>query len=242
MAKRVVIGNMKTTMNYDDVIAYIDRMKKELRYTGVILCPTSLYMPYFKEANFKLGLQNIFYENTGSYTGEILPSQAKSMKIKYTIIGHSERRNYLNESNTVINKKVKTAVDNKMGVILCIGETKEERTMMRTEEVLRKQIYMALKGIDNLKNVVIAYEPIWSIGTGLVPSKRDLEKTIKMIKHYIKEYKEGYEMNVLYGGSVNSENIEELVTIKEINGFLVGGASTKADEFLKIIDVVKGSN
>lgn len=239
MAKKIIIGNMKTKMTYDEVREYIKELKGNIKYKAVILLPSSIYLPYFKKLNVKLGLQNVFEANEGAYTGEILPIQAKSMKIKYTLVGHSERRKNSKETNQIINKKIKAALEQDMGIVLCIGETIEEKNMMETEEVLKREIYTALKGIDNLKNIVIAYEPIWSIGTGKTPTKRELTKTIKFIKSFVKEMKDGQEVKVLYGGSVSEKNIKSLNTIEEIDGYLIGGASCNAKEFLNIIEEVK---
>jgi triosephosphate isomerase len=196
-------------------------------------------LPYFKKLGIRLGLQNVFYENQGAYTGEVLPSQAKSMGIKYTLVGHSERREHLKETNKIINKKIKAALEENMGIVLCIGETLEEKTMMETEDALKRQIYTALQDINELKNIVIAYEPIWAIGSGKTPSKRELTKTIQFIKTFVKEMKNGEDIKVLYGGSVSEKNIETFLHIEEIDGFLVGGTSNNAQEFLELIEKVE---
>lgn len=239
MGKKIIIGNLKTNMDYETVVKYIERIKNRITYPAVILVPTSLYVPYFKELNIKLAVQNIYFENEGSYTGEILPSQAKSMGIKYALVGHSERRKNLKENNQMINKKIKAGLKENMGIVLCVGETIEEKVLLETEDVLKRQIFTALKGIDDLKNIVIAYEPVWSIGTGKIPTERELINTIKFIKDFVKELKRGQEIKVLYGGSVNIKNIESLTKIEEIDGYLIGGASTKPEEFIEIINEVE---
>lgn len=239
MGKKIIIGNLKTKMNYEDVVEYIDKINGKISYPAVILLPTSLYVPYFKDLNIKLGLQNIFFENEGAYTGEILPTQAKSMGIKYALIGHSERRKNLKENNQMINKKIKAALNEKMGIILCIGETLEEKVLLETEDVLKRQIFTALKGIDDLKNIVIAYEPVWAIGTGKIPTERELVSAIKFIKNFVKEFKRGQDIKVLYGGSVNMDNIKSLNKIEEIDGYLIGGASNNPSEFLNIIEEIE---
>lgn len=240
MAKKIIIGNMKTKMTYEEVKEYIKEMKGNINYKAVILLPSAIYLPYFKRLNIKLGLQNIFEAEEGAYTGEILPKQAKSLGVKYTLVGHSERRKNAKETNQIINKKIKAALKEDMGIVLCIGETLEEKNMMETEEVIKRELFTALKGINNLKNIVIAYEPIWAIGTGTTPTKRDLTKTIKFIKSFIKEMKDGQEVKVLYGGSVSLKSVKNLNTINEIDGYLIGGASCNAKELLSIIDEVKG--
>ena len=239
MAKKIIIGNMKTKMNYEEVREYIRKIRGNIDYKAVILLPSAIYLPYFKRLNVKLGLQNIYESNEGAYTGEILPSQAKSMKVKYTLVGHSERRKNAKETNQIINKKIKAALEEDMGIVLCVGETLEEKNMMETEEVIKREIYTALKGINDLKNIVIAYEPVWAIGTGKTPTKREIIKISKFIKNFIKDMKNGQDIKVLYGGSVSEKNIKSLNTIEEIDGYLIGNASCNALEFINIINEVK---
>jgi triosephosphate isomerase len=236
MSKKIIIGNMKTKLDYDHVQKYIEKMKGKVTQPNVLFAPTSIYIPYFKEAGLKVCLQDIFFEKEGSYTGEILPFQAKSMGVRYAIVGHSERRMHSKENNQTINKKIKTGLESRMGIVLCVGETKEEKALMETKEVIRRQIFTALKGIDDLHNLVIAYEPIWAIGSGKIPSKRELQKIVSFIKEYIKEIKNGEEVRVIYGGSVRSKTIPIFNQIEDLDGYLIGGASTSAEEFLKIIE------
>lgn len=241
MSKKIIIGNMKTKSNYEEIIEYIQKIKEKVTEPNVLFAPTSLYIPYFKEAGLKVCLQDIFFERDGSFTGEILPSQAKSMGIQYAIVGHSERRIYLDESNQMINKKIKTGLASKMGLVLCVGETKEEKALMETKEVIKRQLFTALKGVDDLKNLVIAYEPVWAIGTGKFPTKKELQKIIVFIKDFIKEIKGGQEVRVLYGGSVRSRTVQIFNQIEELDGYLVGGSSNDAQEFLKIIESIEGT-
>jgi len=126
-----------------------------------------------------------------------------------------------------------------MGIVLCVGESMEEKVLLETEDVLKRQIFTALKGIDDLKNIVIAYEPVWAIGTGKIPTKRELVNAINFIKDFVKELKRGQEIKVLYGGSVNTKNIKSLNTIEEIDGYLIGGASSKPEEFIDIINEIE---
>lgn len=236
MSKKIIIGNMKTKMNYDKVVDYIDKMRGKVTEPNVIFAPTSLYIPFFKKAGLKVCLQDIFFEKEGSYTGEILPTQARSFGIRYAIVGHSERRIHLKESNQTINKKIKAGLSSRMGIVLCVGETKEEKALMETKEVIRRQLFTALKGVDDLKNLVIAYEPIWAIGSGKIPTKRELQKIVAFIKEFIKEIKH-QEVRVLYGGSVRSKTIPMFNQIEGLDGYLIGGASTSAEEFLRIIEL-----
>lgn len=238
--KKIVVGNLKTKMDIEDVSRYLQVINKEIINPEVIICPTSIYIPYFLKQRYQVGLQNIYIDEGGPYTGEITPTQAVSMGIKYTIVGHSERRIYLHETDELINKKIISAINKNMYVILCIGETKEEKEMLKTDMVLRRQLVNALNGlsIDMLYNVIIAYEPVWSIGTNEILSVNEIEKTTEYIKNVVKQIS-GYEdIKVLYGGSVNEKNIKELNRINNISGFLVGGASTHAGSFLEIVNEV----
>lgn len=182
----------------------------------VILCPPFTYLQ--KGNNYVLGAQNCFYKNEGAYTGEISPKMLKDLGCKYVIIGHSERREIFKEDNECINLKIKICLENKLKPILCVGEKlREDR-----EQVLRAQ----LKGIND-KNIIIAYEPVWAIGTGKACELEDILSSYNLIKKIAKENK------VLYGGSVNSINAKDIINITD--GVLVGGASINKKEFLKII-------
>lgn len=182
----------------------------------VILCPPFTYLQ--KGNNYVLGAQNCFYKNEGAYTGEISPRMIKDLGCKYVIIGHSERREIFKEDNECINLKIKTCLENRLKPILCIGEKLGEDR----EQVLRAQ----LKGIND-KNIIIAYEPVWAIGTGKACELEDILSSYNLIKKIAKENK------VLYGGSVNSINAKDIINITD--GVLVGGASINKKEFLKII-------
>lgn len=164
-------------------------------------------------------------------------NQLASIGVKYAIVGHSERRIKLNESNTEINKKVKKSLDSKLKVILCIGETLEENKLLKKEVVLKRQIRDALFNVENLSNVIIAYEPVWSIGTNKISDMDELKYTIKYIKELVKEmYKTN--IKVIYGGSINEKNIDKLKTIEEIDGFLIGSASINPTQFIEIIEKI----
>lgn len=238
--KKIVIGNLKTKMDINDISKYLKVINEQVIDKEVVICPTSIYIPYFLKQRYSVGLQNTFVNDEGSYTGEITPKQAVSMGIKYTIIGHSERRIHLDETDELINRKVISAINSNMRVILCVGETLEEKQMLKTDMVLRRQLVNALNGlsIDMLDNVTIAYEPVWAIGTNNVASNKEIERTANYIRMILHQNR-GYEnMRIIYGGSVNEQNIKELNQIKNISGFLVGGASNDAKKFLKIIEEV----
>lgn len=243
MNNKYVIANLKMNMDLNDTIQYLKIANKEINSKNVIICPTSIYIPYFLKQNYSVGVQNIYTCDKGAFTGEISPFQASSIGINYAIIGHSERRGYLKETDDFINQKIKAALKNNLKVILCVGETLEEKEMFRTEQVLKRQITYGLKDLtaEELKNVLIAYEPIWSIstsGTGKVPNNKDISDVSIYIKGLINSNFKYADTKILYGGSVNDKNISTLNEIKEIDGVLVGGASCDINKLLKIIEVV----
>ena len=236
MKSKLLIGNMKMNLTIDEVITYINKMKD---YKDFIICPSSIYIPYFINSGFNVGTQNISEYGQGSYTGEISVTQANSMGIKYTLIGHSERRENFKETDEIVNMKVKKAISNNMTAILCIGETKEQKDSGITKEVIKKQIYDDLNDIEELyyKNIIVAYEPIWAIGTGIIPSLEEISDVVSFIKETIND-KYGFTPKVLYGGSTNDKNIEQLNTIDIVDGFLVGGACLVPEKFIKIIETI----
>lgn len=227
-------------LNIEEISEYLKVINKEVSSKRVIFCPTSIYIPYFLKHDYSVGIQNTFMHDSGAYTGEVSPKQAALMGINYTILGHSERRIYFKETDTLIAEKVKDAIKNNLGVILCIGETLEEKNLLKTNRILKRQIINSLRDLDKemLDNIVIAYEPVWSIGSGKVPSNKEIEATTEYIKMIVKESKEYDNIPVLYGGSVNEKNIKELNKIKNLFGFLVGGASTDTNKILPIITEV----
>lgn len=237
---KIVVANMKMNLNIDDISEYLKVINKEVSSKRVIFCPTSIYIPYFLKQRYSVGLQNTFIHENGAYTGEISAKQAALMGINYTIIGHSERRSYFKESDSLIAEKVKDAINSNLGVILCIGETLEEKNLLKTNRVLKRQLINALRGLDKemLDNVVIAYEPVWSIGSGKVPTNKEIESVIEYIKMVVSETMESNKVKILYGGSVNEKNIKELNKLKNIFGFLVGGASIDLKKFLPIVEEV----
>ncbi len=237
MTNRIVVGNLKMNLVRKEVSSYLKTANEKIKSKNVIICPTSIYIPYFLKHNYQVGLQNVFFRSKGAYTGEISAMQAKSMGINYTLIGHSERRIYFDELDSDINKKIKEAIKYKMKVILCIGETLEERNLLKTDRVIKRQIINGLRDIEDFSNIVIAYEPVWAIGTNVIPSNDDIFKVISYIKDLFKKVYNYDKIRVLYGGSINDENIKKLVEISNVDGFLVGGASTNIDKFLKIIEV-----
>ena len=189
-----------------------------------------------------LGAQNVSAEPSGAYTGEISASMLKSVGANIVLVGHSERRKLFLEKNELINKKIKEALSQGLKVVLCVGETKTERANKKYIQVLQKQILEAVKGLyeNELKNIIIAYEPVWAIGTGVVPSVKQIEEVAQAIKTIIcTDYSTNASKNIkiLYGGSVNSANAKQFACAVGINGLLVGGASLNATEFAKICNI-----
>lgn len=202
----------------------------------LIFCPSFTYLKYFNGKNYYLGSQNVSDHKMGPLTGEVSVEQLKSLGVTYIIVGHSERRNILKENLKEIQRKVSLCLENGITPILCIGEKYKERD--RKEEVLRKEIDSAFIDNQKLEKIIIAYEPIWSIGTGLTPTEEEIRKTLSWIKKYIKET---YCVNckTLYGGSVNEETIYHLKKITSIDGYLIGGTSLNIEALKKVIEVLE---
>ena len=227
-----MFGGLKTLNTLNKVVKFLKNFKKN-RFLKVIYCPPSTLIEPMSEklkiSRIKVGAQNCHENfNYGAFTGFINPKMLKNVGAKYVILGHSENR-YAGETDKLINLKIKSALKSGLKVIFCIGENIQEKRKKITKPVLSKQIKLGLRGIKNKNSIIIAYEPVWSIGTGLIPKTDDLFKTVNFIKKRIKNYK------VLYGGSVNPKNIKELKLIKNIDGFLIGGASQQAKKFIDII-------
>ena len=209
----------------------------------MLICPpyTSLSAVHevIKDTKIKLGSQNVFYEESGAYTAEISPAMLKSAGCEYSIIGHSERRQYFNETDETVNKRVKIALANQLKAIICVGETLEEREGNITEKVVDTQMRGAFKEISgpDCSNIIIAYEPVWAIGTGKTATPDDANNVHSFIRNLIKELydeKVAEDMQILYGGSMKPGNAAELLGMEHIDGGLIGGASLKSEDFLAI--------
>ena len=246
MRKKVIAGNWKMNMLPNEAIEYIDKLSKLVKDTTneVVLCVPYIDLFYAllaaQNTNIKIGAQNMHFEEKGAYTGEISPQMLKSINVEYVIIGHSERRQYYNETDETINKKVKAAHRVGLKPIVCVGETLEERENGKTAEIITEQTELALEGLDEeqVAKTIIAYEPIWAIGTGKTATSEDANNSIKEIRKEIaRNYGQETANRVIiqYGGSVKAENAKELFSMSDIDGGLVGGASLKVDEFNKII-------
>ncbi len=228
-------------------IADIDRSRsiikliniKKYKKNKIIYCPPYTLLKTFynkvKNTNVSIGAQNCHSNyDYGAYTGSINVKLIKSTGAKYIILGHSENRKS-GETDLVINKKIHSALKENLKVIFCIGESLSEKRKGNTYKVLRKQLNNGLKGIKKFENVIVAYEPVWSIGTGIFPKKSELTTNIINIKKVLYKLKKSINIKILYGGSVNPKNAKELAQIKDINGFLIGGASLSAKKFIDII-------
>ncbi|MDC1155123.1 triose-phosphate isomerase [Candidatus Pelagibacter sp.] len=225
-------GGLNSLNSLHKVNKFYKTFKKK-KSTKIIYCPPStLIRPMskkLKKSNIEVGAQNCHeHESYGAFTGSVNSIMLKNVGAKYVIIGHSENRQ-AGETDRLINLKVKSALKSGLKVIFCIGETSKQKKTRRTNQVLNKQIKLGLNKINNYKKILIAYEPVWSIGTGLIPKSNELFQTINSIKKIKKNFK------VLYGGSVNSKNIGELKSINNIDGFLIGGASQDPNKFIDII-------
>ncbi|MGK9476580.1 triose-phosphate isomerase [Melioribacter sp. OK-6-Me] len=249
MRKKVVAGNWKMNNDLDSSVALISEIKNLLASKSlnveIIICPpfTSLdaASSLIKNTQIKLGAQNMYFEKSGAFTGEISPLMLKSVGCQYVILGHSERRTIFHESNQLINKKIKAAVENDLHPIFCIGETLEERENRVTFKVIETQVREGLQGLnaDELKNLIIAYEPVWAIGTGNTATPEQAQEVHAFIRKLIGElYSTEFaeKLIIQYGGSVKPENSAELMSQPDIDGALVGGACLKADSFIKIIE------
>ena len=231
----------------NEAIAYIQEFAPlvEKSEAEVILCVPYTDLFYcllnVQGTNIKIGAQNMHFAENGAYTGEVSGKMLKSIGVVYVIIGHSERREYFAETDETVNKKIKAAFENELKPIVCVGEKLEQREAGITDEIITKQTELALEGLtsEQVKNTIIAYEPIWAIGTGKTATSEDANNSIIAIRNKIKEiYGEDVSKEVIiqYGGSVKSSNAKELFSTSDIDGGLVGGASLKPEEFSKIVN------
>ena len=232
-----MFGDLNSVKSIQSVINL--SKKKNYKNAKIIYCPPYTLLNNFviktRKTNLDVGAQNCHYEiNTGPYTGSISSTMIKKLGAKYVIIGHSENRSN-GETNTQINKKIHSAILNNLNVIFCIGENLFEKKNKKTNKILKQQIDLGLKKIKKIDKIIFAYEPVWSIGTGKVLTNKELTKQVINIKKIIKNKFKNQKTKIIYGGSVNNQNINNLKQIKEINGFLIGGASQNSKKFIDII-------
>jgi len=241
--KPIVAGNWKMHKNTNEGIDFASSVQNKLLKVGnvtVIYAPpfTGLFQlkvspPYHKSA------QNCHWEEKGAFTGETSVSMIKACGAEYVIVGHSERRQYFGETDELVNKKISAIISSDLDPIFCIGETLSQRESGETASVLKKQICDGLNNIESLSSIIIAYEPVWAIGTGLTADAEQIEKAHSHIVNVVSELYKKINVRVLYGGSVNSNNADQLIKIPKVDGFLIGGASLDVESFSSIIQIVE---
>ena len=235
-----------------DLVFKLKSTLKAKQLTEVAICPPSVYLltiaNILKDTpHIKVGAQNMFYKEEGAYTGEISPKMLKDLHIQMVIIGHSERRQYFNESDKDVNLKIKAALKFGFTPVFCVGEDLKTREANKAESWVKNQVLEGLKDLnsDEIEKLIIAYEPIWAIGTGKICSGEDANKIIKMIRSTVKEKSSAQiseSVRILYGGSVKSDNFSEHIKYPDIDGGLVGGASLNFDEFMKLIEMADNAH
>ncbi|MEA1872233.1 MAG: triose-phosphate isomerase [Chloroflexota bacterium] len=240
-----VAGNWKMNTTATEAEKLVLEMLDKLdRIKGVekVLCPPFVSLVavnmMLQDSSIKLGAQNMYFETAGAYTGEISPLMLSEL-CEFAILGHSERRWYFGETDEIVNKKVKAALANKLQPILCIGERLAEKEAGKTEEVINRQVTAALDDIKPVRDLVVAYEPVWAIGTGKAASGEQAAATIQFIRDVLAKLWNksiAQDLRILYGGSVTSANVAEFISHPEIDGCLVGGASLKSEEFVSIVE------
>ena len=247
LRKAIIAGNWKMNKNRKEAAELINALKPIAadKTCGVIICvpftnlETALSLT--EGTNIEVGAENVHFEKSGAFTGEISADMLTEMGVKYVIVGHSERRQYFGETDETVNKRTTAAIEAGMTVILCVGETLAERELGITEEVVAKQVKVALHGLtaDQVKNIVIAYEPVWAIGTGKTATPEQAQEVHANVRAYLaKAYSPAFAeaTRILYGGSVKDSNVDEIMAKADVDGALVGGQSLIADKFARIIN------
>ena len=249
MRRKVIAGNWKMNKSPEDAKTFMQSFPELVKdsESEVVLCVPYIDVCVMKElakdTNVKIGVQNVHYEEKGAYTGEVSVKMLKDIGMEYVIIGHSERRQYYNETDEGVNKKLKASLANGLKPIVCVGETLEQREAGITKDFVTTQVRLALEGLSNedVEKTIIAYEPIWAIGTGKTASKEDANEACAWIRDEIRNLfgDVAEEVIIQYGGSVKSSNANELFKMSDIDGGLVGGASLEPEEFAKIVNYNK---
>ena len=245
-----MIANWKMNKTRDEALEFMYAVNENVPSTDVcdtVICaPAIILRDLVKRQgdNLRIGAQNMHFAESGAFTGEISPIMLQTTGVEYVILGHSERRQYFNETDETVNKKMHSALSHNLKPILCIGETLEEREAGKVEEILKGQLVRDLAGIDpvDMENVIIAYEPIWAIGTGKTATSEDANAACHFCREVVKEIfnaKVAEETRILYGGSMKPGNVKELIAQPDIDGGLVGGASLVADSYLELCEACK---
>ncbi len=231
--KPLIVANWKcnpiTQSEAKELFDSISKGIKDIENAETVICPPFIYLSLLK--GLTLGAQDCYFEEKGAYTGEVSAAMLKDLGCQYIIVGHSERRKLFGEKNNDVNKKVLAVLDAGLIPILCVGETEQEREQEKTEEVLKAELEIGLIDVHDVSKVIVAYEPIWAIGTGNPCDIEEAQRMKGIIQKMVSK-----NIRILYGGSVNSENAEGYLKQAEFNGLLVGGASLKAKEFIKIVN------
>lgn len=248
MRKPLIMGNWKMQLKSSDASQLITDLRDSLfDFKGnvdVVVCPSH---PHLFEVSkdlpdyIKLGGQDMYWEDKGAYTGAVSGLQLKEIGCSYVILGHSERRHIFGEKNDEVNKKARAAFSNNLIPVICIGEKEEERKAGKTDEIIKNQLESAIEGLsdDQIEKSVIAYEPVWAIGSGQAASGEDAEKVSKSIREILSKkysFEIAEKIRILYGGSATPDNIEEFAVIEDIDGILGGGVSLKAEDFVKVVE------
>ncbi len=245
MRRPIIAGNWKMNMTASEAAAFLEQLKPLVKDANcdVAVCVPAIDIPacaeVLKESNIGLGAQNVHFAEKGAFTGEISVGMLKEFGVKYVIIGHSERRQYFGETDESVNKRLHAALNGGLIPIVCVGESLEERETGKTEEVLFRQLKEGLKGVEDVTKLIIAYEPIWAIGTGKTATAEQANETIGFIRKSLGELfcpHCAQEVRIQYGGSMNAGNCKELLSQPEIDGGLIGGASLKTPDFATIVN------
>ena len=248
--KKIIAGNWKMNMTPSEAVELVNTLKSLVvtEEADVVFCvPAIDIIPVVEAAkgsNIQVGAENMYFEEKGAYTGEISPAMLVDAGVKYVVLGHSERREYFGETNEDVNKKVLKAFEHGITPIMCCGETLTQREQGVTMDFIRQQVKVGFQGVtaDQAKTAVIAYEPIWAIGTGKSASQDDAQKMCKVVRDVVAAdfgQEVADKVRVLYGGSVKPENVAEYMACPDVDGALVGGASLEPESFLALLDFVK---
>ena len=245
--KTVIAGNWKMNMTATETKKFAEEMKKIMpraKWCDTLICVPacniSVATKAFKDLRISVGAENVYFEEKGAYTGEVSANMLKDLGVKYVIVGHSERRQYFCETDEIVNKKVHAVLDAGMSPIICVGESLQQRETGITDEWIALQVKAALHGVnsDKLRRCIIAYEPIWAIGTGKTATAEQAQEVCEGIRAVIRKIygaRPARAVSILYGGSMNAKNAEELLSMPDIDGGLIGGASLKPVDFATII-------
>ena len=248
MRKPIIAGNWKMYKSFDEAVEFVEEIREAVpsdEKVDAVVCATDIYLPTLVdiavETDLAIGAQNMHFEEEGAFTGEVSPSQLASIHVDYVILGHSERRHMFNETDEAVNKKVKAALAHGIVPIICCGETLEEREAGKTETKVSGQIRAALEGFtaEEVAHMVLAYEPMWAIGTGKTASADEANRVCGVIRNVVEELygaETAEAIRIQYGGSVKPENIVELLSKEHIDGALVGGASLQVESYLKLLE------